>query len=107
MMCKMKCLKSLLLAVPGALLASCVSQGGAQNNKYVLSPVTDTLTVLLPNSEDEFCQIKIYGNGANFMASDYVIGGCVKFCVSSIPGGRHRILIHAGDVVADESFNKR
>lgn len=90
-----------------AVLYSCVSQGGIGKNNYVVGVVTDTLTVMLPDSEDEFCEVRVYGNGARFIASDYVINGCVKFCVNTIPSGRHRVFIHAGDIVADESFVKR
>lgn len=35
------------------------------------------------------------------------MGGCVKFGVSSLPAGRHRVGIRVGDLVADESFVKR
>ncbi len=90
-----------------AFSVSCASQGMAEKNKYVLSPATDTLTVLLPDYDDEFCRVKVYGNGANFMASDYVMNGCVKFCVSALPAGRHRVLVRVGGIVADEVFVKR
>lgn len=90
-----------------AVFSSCVSQGGMGKNNYVAGVVTDTLTVMLPDSEDEFCEVRVYGNGARFIASDYVINGCVKFSVNTIPSGRHRVFIHAGNIVADESFVKR
>ena len=95
---------SVIFAV--AVFDSCVSQGGMGKNNYVASVVTDTLTVMLPDCEDEFCEVRVYGNGARFFASDYVINGCVKFCINTIPAGRHRVFIHAGNVVADESFLK-
>lgn len=88
-------------------LSACASHGGTAKPHYVSSPVTDTLTIELPDSEDEFCKIRIYGNNAVKLASDYVIGGKVKFYVGSLPAGRHRVFIHAGDVVADEAFVKR
>ena len=78
-----------------AVFDSCVSQGGMGKNNYVASVVTDTLTVMLPDCEDEFCEVRVYGNGARFFASDYVINGCVKFCINTIPAGRHRVFIHA------------
>ena len=90
-----------------AFPVSCTTQGGAVKSRYVVSPVGDTLTILLPDCEDEFCKIKVYGNNAQMYASDYVVNGQVKFCVSTLPGGRHRVLIRAGDVLADESFVKR
>ena len=90
-----------------AFSVSCASQGMAEKNKYVVSPATDTLTILLPDYNDEFCRVKVYGGGANFMASDYVMNGCVKFCVSTLPAGRHRVLVRAGGIVADEVFVKR
>ncbi len=96
---------SVIFAV--AVFDSCVSQGGMGENNYVASVVTDTLTVMLPDCEDEFCEVRVYGNGARLFASDYVINGCVKFCINTIPAGRHRVFIHAGNVVADESFVKR
>lgn len=96
---------SVIFAV--AVFDSCVSQGGMGKNNYVASVVTDTLIVMLPDCEDEFCEVRVYGNGARFFASDYVINGCVKFCINTIPAGRHRVFIHAGNVVADESFVKR
>ncbi len=86
---------------------SCALKSGVAKTNYVVTPVTDTITILLPDCEDEFCQIKIYGNNAFFLASDYVVDGCVKFCVSTIPAGRHRVFIHAGSLVADESFVKK
>ncbi len=86
---------------------SCAMKSGVAKTNYVVTPVTDTITILLPDCEDEFCQIKIYGNNALFLASDYVVDGCVKFCVRTIPAGRHRVFIHAGSLVADESFVKK
>lgn len=86
---------------------SCASQGMTEKNKYVVSPATDTLTILLPDCDNEFCRVKVYGGGADFVASDYVMNGCVKFCVSTLPAGRHRVLVRAGGIVADEVFVKR
>lgn len=95
------------LVVAGIAANSCALKSGGAKTNYVVTPVTDTITILLPDCEDEFCQIKIYGNNAFFLASDYVVNGCVKFCVSTVPAGRHRVFIHAGSLVADESFVKR
>ena len=61
--------------------------GGTAKTKYVESPVYDTLTINLPDLEDEFCKIRIYGNNAELTGSDYVRYGKVKFYVGSIPGG--------------------
>lgn len=90
-----------------AFAGSCATQGGTAKTKYVESPVYDTLTINLPDLEDEFCKIRIYGNNAELTGSDYVRYGKVKFYVGSIPGGVHRILIRAGNLVADEKFVKR
>ncbi len=89
------------------LNTSCSMQGVVGKNKYVLTPVTDTLVVLLPGCDNEFCRIKVYGNSANFMASDYVADGCVRFCVSSLPAGRHRVLVRVGNILADEVIVKK
>lgn len=103
--------RSLFLAAAVGLVAasagSCATQGGTAKTKYVESPVYDTLTINLPDLEDEFCKIRIYGNNAELTGSDYVRYGKVKFYVGSIPGGVHRILIRAGNLVADEKFVKR
>lgn len=90
-----------------ASLASCISQRGGMATHYASSPVVDTLTVSLPDKENEFCEIRIYGNGARMYASDYVINGCVQFDVRSLPPGRHHIFINAGDLRAEEIFVKR
>lgn len=95
------------VCVSAALVGSCATQGGAGKTKYVESPVYDTLTINLPDLEDEFCKIRIYGNNAELTGSDYVRYGKVKFYVGGIPGGVHRILIRAGSLVADEKFVKR
>ena len=57
---------SVIFAV--AVFDSCISQGGMGKNNYVASVVTDTLTVMLPDCEDEFCEVRVYGNGARFFA---------------------------------------
>ena len=49
---------SVIFAV--AVFDSCVSQGGMGKNNYVASVVTDTLTVMLPDCEDEFCEVRVY-----------------------------------------------
>lgn len=95
------------IALLPASLTSCISQRGGMATHYASSPVVDTLTVSLPDRENEFCEIKIYGNGARMYASDYVINGCVQFDVRSLPPGRHHIFIHAGDLRAEEIFVKR
>ncbi len=94
-------------ALAVVVFVSCASQGMTEKNKYVVSPATDTLTILLPGLDNEFCRVRVYGGGADFMASEYVADGCVKFCVSTLPAGRHRVLVRAGGIVADEVFVKR
>lgn len=96
-----------VLLVVAIACCCCGSMNGGTSNRYVISPVTDTITIRLPGYENEFCEVKIYGNNAYFRGTDYVLGGCVKFGVGSLPAGRHRVGIRVGDLVADESFVKR
>lgn len=90
-----------------AALGSCGTLNGGTHNRYVVSPLTDTLTLRLPGHENELCEVTVYGNNAHFYGTDYVLDGCVKFCVSSLPAGRHRVGIRVGALVADEGFVKR
>ena len=71
-----------------AAFCRCGSLNGGTNNRYVVSPLTDTLTIKLPGYENELCEVTVYGNNAHFYGTDYVG-------------------IRVGDLVADESFVKR
>ena len=96
-----------VMLVALAAFCRCGSLNGGTNNRYVVSPLTDTLTIKLPGYENELCEVTVSGNNAHCYGTDYVMGGCVKFGVSSLPAGRHRVGIRVGDLVADESFVKR
>lgn len=96
-----------VLLVVAVACCCCGSMSGGTSNRYVISPVTDTITIRLSGYENELCEVKIYGNNAYFRGTDYVSGGCVKFGIGSLPAGRHRVGIRVGDLVADENFVKR
>ena len=74
-----------VMLVALAAFCRCGSLNGGTNNRYVVSPLTDTLTIKLPGYENELCEVTVYGNNAHFYGTDYVMGGCVKFGVSSLP----------------------
>ena len=96
-----------VLPVVAVVCCCCGSMSGGTSNRYVVSPLTDTIVIKLPGYENELCEVKIYGNNAYFWGTEYVSGGCVKFGIGSLPAGRHRVGIRVGDLVADENFVKR
>ena len=85
-----------VMLVALAAFCRCGSLNGGTNNRYVVSPLTDTLTIKLPGYENELCEVTVYGNNAHFYGTDYVMGGCVKFGVSSLPAGRQNAEPAAG-----------